>query len=46
MQDEAKVGFVPFAEQLNGRLAMVGFLAMLIIEFTSGKGVLHFWGIL
>jgi len=46
LDNEPKVGFVPFAELWNGRLAMIGFLALLLIELASGKGVLHFWGIL
>jgi len=44
--DEAKFGFVAYAEQLNGRLAMIGFLAALILEVATGKGVLAFLGIL
>lgn len=44
--DEAKFGFVPYAETLNGRLAMIGFLSALILEFTTGKGVLAFLGII
>ncbi len=44
--NEPKVGFVPFAELWNGRLAMIGFVAMLLIEFTSKQGLLKFWGIL
>jgi ferrochelatase len=33
------------AEVWNGRLAMVGFLALLL-ELVSGRGPLHFVGIL
>jgi Chlorophyll A-B binding protein len=39
-------GFTPQAEIWNGRLAMIGFLAAALIEISSGKGFLHFWGIL
>lgn len=39
-------GFTPQAEIWNGRLAMIGFLAAALIEILSGKGFLHFWGIL
>ncbi len=39
-------GFSPQAEIWNGRLAMIGFLAVLLTELVSSKGVLHFWGIL
>ncbi len=44
--NEAKFGFTPKAENLNGRLAMIGFAAALIIELVSGQGVLHFWGLM
>ena len=47
MNDEnRKFGFTNSAESLNGRLAMIGFAAALIIELVSGKGLLHFWGIM
>jgi hypothetical protein len=39
-------GFTPQTENWNGRLAMIGFLAAALIELFSGKGFLHFWGIL
>jgi len=39
-------GFTPQAEIWNGRLAMIGFVAATLIELFSGKGFLHFWGIL
>ncbi len=39
-------GFTAGAENWNGRLAMIGFSAALVVELLSGKGVLHFWGIL
>jgi Chlorophyll A-B binding protein len=44
--NEAKFGFTPQAENLNGRLAMIGFAAALMIELVSGQGVLHFWGLM
>lgn len=33
-------GFTEFSEVLNGRAAMIGFLAVLIIEFFTGRGFL------
>lgn len=39
-------GFTPQAEIWNGRLAMVGFLAAILIELFSNQGFLHFWGIM
>ena len=45
-ESEGKFGFTSFAENWNGRLAMIGFSAALILELTTGKGVLHFFGVL
>jgi hypothetical protein len=39
-------GFTPQAESWNGRLAMLGFSAALLIEFFSGQGLLHFWNLM
>jgi hypothetical protein len=39
-------GFNASAENWNGRLAMIGFVAAIAIELISGQGVLHFWGII
>ncbi len=41
-----KFGFTAGAENWNGRLAMIGFAAALIIELASGQGLLHFWGLM
>lgn len=38
-------GSNPSAELWNGRLAMVGFLLALIIEVSTGEGILHWLGI-
>ena len=38
-------GFTPAAENWNGRLAMIGFTA-LVVELMTGHGVLHYWGLL
>jgi len=35
-----RTGFVPFAESLNGRLAMLGFVIAIATEALSGKGIL------
>lgn len=42
----SKIGFTEFAETWNGRLAMIGFVAALITEFVSGKGVLAQLGLM
>jgi hypothetical protein len=41
-----KFGFTPQAELWNGRFAMLGFVAALATEFSSGQGVLHFLGLM
>jgi ribosomal protein S8 len=43
---QPKFGFTTFAENWNGRLAMIGFAAALLIEMFSGQGLLHFLGLM
>lgn len=43
--EEPKFGFNEYAERLNGRAAMVGFMLMMIIEYVSGQGVLAWLGL-
>jgi hypothetical protein len=40
-----RFGFNRFAEQLNGRAAMVGFAALLIIEYITGQNPLALVGL-
>jgi hypothetical protein len=35
----ARTGFTDYAEKINGRLAMIGFVAMLALEAVSGQGL-------
>lgn len=42
VQEAAEVGFTPQAELLNGRLAMIGFLALLALEVVTGHGLIGF----
>jgi ferrochelatase len=44
-QDKSAWGMTPVAEVWNGRLAMLGFLA-LIAEIVTGQGPLHLIGLL
>jgi hypothetical protein len=37
-QSESRFGFTRFAETLNGRLAMLGFIALILIEAATGQG--------
>ena len=43
--EEPKFGFNEYAERLNGRAAMVGFLLMVVIEVVTGHGVLAWLGL-
>jgi hypothetical protein len=40
-----RFGFNRFAEQLNGRAAMIGFSALLIIEYVTGQNPLAWMGL-
>lgn len=44
--EESQAGWTPYAEQLNGRLAMIGFVSLLILEVTTGHGLLGFFSAL
>ncbi|BAZ46164.1 putative CAB/ELIP/HLIP family protein [Chondrocystis sp. NIES-4102] len=43
--EEPKFGFNSYAERLNARAAMIGFSAILIIEYFTGKGLLSWLGL-
>ncbi|WP_309494645.1 chlorophyll a/b-binding protein [Phormidium yuhuli] len=38
-------GFTPNAEVWNGRLAMLGFVAVVLTELITHQGILTFWGL-
>ncbi|AFY62767.1 MULTISPECIES: chlorophyll a/b-binding protein [Cyanophyceae] len=40
-----KFGFNSFAERLNGRAAMVGVVAVLLVEYFTGQGLLSWLGL-
>ncbi|MEB3211479.1 MAG: high light inducible protein [Cyanobacteria bacterium J06626_14] len=43
---ESKLGFTKFAENWNGRLAMLGFVIGLATEYLTGQGILSQLGIM
>ncbi|MGB7444351.1 MAG: hypothetical protein WA919_25075 [Coleofasciculaceae cyanobacterium] len=43
--EETKFGFNEYAERLNGRAAMVGFILTLAIEYLTGQGILTWLGL-
>lgn len=43
---ESKFGFSSFAENWNGRLAMLGFVIGLLTELLTGKGILAQLGLM
>jgi hypothetical protein len=42
VDESVQAGFTPYAEQLNGRLAMIGFVSVLLLEIVTGHGVVGF----
>ncbi len=36
----ARTGFTTYAELLNGRLAMIGFVSLIALEVFTGQGIL------
>ncbi|OIP77866.1 MAG: high light inducible protein [Oscillatoriales cyanobacterium CG2_30_44_21] len=44
VDDVNQVGFTPHAELLNGRLAMIGFVSLLILEVSTGHGLIWWLG--
>ncbi len=43
--ERPKKGFNHYAEQLNGRAAMIGIAALVVIELLTGKGLLTLLGL-
>lgn len=43
--EEPAFGWTPYAERMNGRFAMLGFIALLIIELISNQGFLAWLGL-
>jgi hypothetical protein len=40
VDDTATFGFTAYAEKLNGRLAMIGFVSLIAMEVLTGHGLL------
>ncbi|WP_320666612.1 chlorophyll a/b-binding protein [Prochlorococcus sp. MIT 1307] len=45
-QDEPSFGWSAYAERVNGRFAMVGFIAILLVEALSNDSFLHWAGLI
>ncbi len=45
-KDKPSFGWSGYAERVNGRFAMVGFIAILLIEALSKNSFLHWAGLL
>ena len=46
IKDEYKFGWSSYSEKTNGRFAMLGFLAIILIELLSNQSFLQWAGIL
>jgi Chlorophyll A-B binding protein len=44
--EESQAGWTVYAEKLNGRLAMIGFVSLLLLEVATGHGLLGFFSAL
>ncbi|MGD1907303.1 MAG: chlorophyll a/b-binding protein [Leptolyngbyaceae cyanobacterium] len=45
-EEQGKLGFTQFAENWNGRLAMLGFVVGLATELLTGQGILSQLGLM
>ncbi|WP_055075486.1 chlorophyll a/b-binding protein [Pseudanabaena sp. 'Roaring Creek'] len=43
-QGDDRFGLTEYAELINGRLAMIGFVSLVAIELVTGKGLLQIIG--
>ena len=44
--EDPKFGFNSYSERLNSRAAMIGFAAIILIEYLTGKGFLAWLGLI
>ena len=40
VDDKPRTGFTPYAERLNGRLSMIGFVSLLALEVSTKHGLI------
>ncbi len=40
VEENSRTGFTEYAEKLNGRLAMIGFVSLLVLEAFTGHGLI------
>ncbi len=45
-QPEPAFGWTVYAEQINGRFAMIGFVGLILLELLTGQGLLSWLGLL
>jgi len=43
--EEPAFGWTPYAERMNGRFAMIGFIALLLIEVITNQGFFTWLGL-
>lgn len=43
VMEDSQFGFTEYAEKLNGRLAMIGFVALVALEAATGHGIIGFF---
>jgi hypothetical protein len=44
-QPDPAFGWTAYAEQINGRFAMLGFVALLLLEAVTGQGLIAWLGL-
>ena len=40
VDENVNTGFTKYAEKLNGRFAMIGFVSLLVMEVVTGQGLI------